>query len=76
MRFPFFRPGGIFRSDPYRDYPEPRLESSTFARSCSSRIFGCGTTIIIILAILLLFYLNPPWFQQIRQNIVDFFNSS
>ncbi len=76
MRFPFFRPGDLFRRDPYQDYPEPRYDRSTFARSCSSRIFGCGTTIIIIIIILLLFYFNPPWFQEIRNNISDFFNSA
>jgi hypothetical protein len=76
MRFPFFRPGGFFRPDPYQnhDHPDPRHTASGVGGACVNRVSGCITTIIIVAVLIYLFSANPPWFQQIRDNIVNAFD--
>jgi len=42
-------------------------------RYCINRTFGCISGIIILIILAYLFYKNPPWFIQIRNNVMNFF---
>ena len=42
-------------------------------RACVNKTFGCITTVIIIGVLLYLFYTNPPWFQEIREGVSNYF---
>ena len=46
---------------------------SSVGRYCVNRTFGCITSIIIIAILAYLFYKNPPWFAQMRDNFLNFF---
>ena len=64
FRFPSFRP---------RVHTGLGYGVSDVGRHCVNRTFGCITGIIILAILAYLFYKNPPWFTQIRDNVLIFF---
>lgn len=65
FRFPFFFTPRIHTGLGYG------LEG--IGRACVNRTFNCITFVIVGAVLIYLFYKNPPWFQQLRENIGNFF---
>ncbi|MBA7490359.1 hypothetical protein ES702_00897 [subsurface metagenome] len=67
FRFPFFSP---------HVHTGIGYGISDVGRACVNRTFGCITTIIIIVVLIYLFSKNPAWFQNLVENIKNFFSSN